>query len=229
MFTKLTSSRLASQAVLCAIVFGIIVIPYFLAREKLDAWTASFLTGSATHPASIGMGVALLLATDILLPVPSSMVSTAAGFILGFTKGTIASLVGMTVSCILGFGLGAMFGRPFARHLMDYNGLKRLEVLSHRFGEWAIVICRPIPVLAEASVLFAGISQFPFYRFVLLSTFANLGISVVYAAVGAFSATANSFLLAFAGSVFLPLIPMIAMNKTRKKWDVCCSDREGSH
>ena len=66
--------------------------------------------------------------------------------------------------------------------------------MRHRFGEWVIVVSRPIPVLAEASVLFAGLSGMPASRFLLLSTLSNLGISAVYAAVGAFSASTNSFL-----------------------------------
>jgi hypothetical protein len=43
----------------------------------------------------------------------------------------------------------------------------------------------------------------------LLSTLSNLGVSAVYAAVGAFSATVNSFLFAFGGSILVPLVAMI--------------------
>jgi membrane protein DedA with SNARE-associated domain len=79
-----------------------------------------------------------------------------------------------------------------------------------------IVITRPVPVLAEASVLFAGMSRMPTGQFMLLTMLSNLGISAVYAAVGAFSANANSFLLAFAGSILIPLVAMLAA-KTRRK------------
>jgi uncharacterized membrane protein YdjX (TVP38/TMEM64 family) len=64
-------------------------------------------------------------------------------------------------------------------------------------------------MLAEASVLFAGISGMPLAQYLLLSTLSNLGISAAYAAVGALSATVNSFLLAFAGSILLPLVAML--------------------
>jgi hypothetical protein len=46
-------------------------------------------------------------------------------------------------------------------------------------------------------------------QFLLLTTLSNLGISAVYAAVGALSANANSFLLAFGGSILIPLVAMV--------------------
>jgi uncharacterized membrane protein YdjX (TVP38/TMEM64 family) len=156
-----------------------------------------------------------LLATDILVPVPSSLTSTAAGFFLGLAGGTATSLAGMTVSCVVGYWLGARFGRPVANRLVGEQELARLEKLRQRFGDWVIVVTRAVPVLAEASVLFAGISGMPMHQFLLLSTLSNLGISAVYAAVGTFSATVNSFLFAFGGSILVPLVAMI-LTKSRQ-------------
>ena len=66
--------------------------------------------------------------------------------------------------------------------------------------------CANLWILAEAAVLFAGMGKMPFTRFILLSTLANLGVSAAYAAIGAFAAGVNSFLLAFAGAMLLPLL-----------------------
>lgn len=196
---------------LCTAILALILIPFFLFGDQIETWTDNFLRSASDQSGLVAIVLGLLLASDILLPVPSSMVSTATGFFLGFMRGIITSLAGMTVCCIAGFWLGAKFGRPIACRLVGNNELKRLEKMSHHFGEWVIVVSRPIPVLAEASVLFAGISGMSAYRFLLLSTLSNLGISAVYAAVGAFSATINSFLLAFAGSILVPLIAIVIM------------------
>jgi uncharacterized membrane protein YdjX (TVP38/TMEM64 family) len=140
-------------------------------------------------------------------------VSTAAGFLLGFMGGTAASLAGMTASCIAGFWLGAKFGRPVAARMVGNADMHRLEAISRDFGDWVVVIARPVPVLAEASVLFAGISRMRTYRFLTLSTLSNLGVSAAYSAVGAFSASINSFLFAVAGSILLPLAALFAMRR----------------
>lgn len=192
-------------------ILAVILIPFFLFGDRIEIWTDSFLRSASDQSGLVAIVLCLLLASEILLPVPSSMVSTAAGFVLGFMGGIITSLAGMTVSCIAGFWLGVKFRRPVACRLVGNNELKRLEELSRRFGDRVSVVSRPIPVLAEASVLFAGISGMPAYRFLLLSTLSNLGISAVYAAVGAFSATINSFLVAFVGSILVPLVAIVIM------------------
>jgi membrane protein DedA with SNARE-associated domain len=52
-------------------------------------------------------------------------------------------------------------------------------------------------------------SHMPLNRFTMLSTLSNLAISAVYAAIGAMSATVNSFLLAMAGSILVPWLAMM--------------------
>jgi uncharacterized membrane protein YdjX (TVP38/TMEM64 family) len=196
-------------------VLAIILVPFFLFGEQIETWTESFLE-SASHQSNwVALVLGSLLATDILVPVPSSLTSTAAGFFLGLAGGTATSLAGMTVSCVVGYWLGARFGRPVANRLVGEQELARLEKLRQRFGDWVIVVTRAVPVLAEASALFAGISGMPMRQFLLLSTLSNLGISAVYAAVGTFSATVNSFLFAFGGSILVPLVAMI-LTKSRQ-------------
>ena len=198
---------------LWAVVVAIILLPFFVVGGYIDTWTREFLASASGQPVLVAVVLGLLLATDILLPVPSSVVSTAAGLFLGFAAGLVTSLAGMTVSCIAGFWLGAGLGRPMASRMVGTGELKRLENMSRRFGDWIIVIARPVPVLAEASVLFAGMSRMPASRFMLLSTLSNLGISAAYAAIGAMSATINSFLFAMAGAILIPWFAMVIMKK----------------
>ena len=131
---------------LCTAILALILIPFFLFGNQIETWTDNFLRSTSDQSGLVAIVLGLLLASDILLPVPSSMVSTATGFFLGFMRGIITSLAGMTVCCIAGFWLGAKFGRPIACRLVGNNELKRLEKMSHHFGEWVIVVSRPIPV-----------------------------------------------------------------------------------
>jgi hypothetical protein len=49
----------------------------------------------------------------------------------------------------------------------------------------------------------------PAPRFFLLSTLANVGISLGYALVGAYASSANAFFVAFAGAMLLPGLAML--------------------
>jgi uncharacterized membrane protein YdjX (TVP38/TMEM64 family) len=190
--------------VLWSTVLVLIIVPFMLFGERLEGWTDQLIETADEHRFTVALILAGLLATDIFLPIASSVVSIACGFLLGFWVGALASLAGMTLSCVVGFYVAAGPGRALARRLMGDGEISRLDSLNERFGDWIIVVTRPVPVLAEAAVLFAGLGRMRIGRFLLMSTLANAGISMVYAAVGAWSAEMSSFLLAFLASVLLP-------------------------
>ncbi len=118
----------------------------------------------------------------------------------------------MTISCALGYLLGR-FGRTAVRQrLLSDHDLTRLESLYRRTGDWLIVVTRAVPVLAEASVIFAGMGRMPLKRFFGLSLLSNAGISLVYALTGSLTSGAVSFFAAFAGAILLPLAAMLIMH-----------------
>ena len=199
---------------LTVIILAIILIPFVMFGDQIETWTKEFLASATKYSVLVAVVLILLLASDILLPIPSSLVSTAAGFFLGVVGGTLASLLGMTISCLLGYWLARRLGRPVASRIVKEEELGRLEVLYRRIGDWVMVVCRPVPMLAEASVWFAGLGRMRVGRFVLLVTLANLGVSAVYATVGALSATVSSFLMAFAAAILIPLIGMLVLKRS---------------
>lgn len=192
------------------IVLTVILVPFFLFHEYIDAWTDGILKSSGQHPLYIAILLCLLLTSDIILPVPSSIVSIGCGFLLGFVNGTIVSFAGMVLGCLLGYALGK--GSSNKMKWLDARTKQNMEGYFKRYGKWSLIIARPIPVLAEASVFFAGISKMDFKSFMMISSLSNLGISLMYGAIGAYSFTVNSILLAFGGAIILPGIALF-LNK----------------
>jgi membrane protein DedA with SNARE-associated domain len=155
------------------------------------------------------------LAFDVFLPVPSSIVSTAAGVLLGLPVGAAVVWSGMMAGCLVGYAIGARSSNA-ARRLVGEDGIARAGQLVERYGDLTIVLCRPVPVLAEASVVFAGLVRAHYGRFVRLTAAANLGIAAGYTAVGAYSRRLDSysFLIAFLGALLLPGIFMLISRTT---------------
>jgi uncharacterized membrane protein YdjX (TVP38/TMEM64 family) len=189
-------------AILWTVLIGLVLVPFFLFEDQFNALAAR-MTQSGTAASLVALAIIGLLASDVLLPIPSSIVSTAAGVLLGFWKGVAAIWVGMMVACVIGYALGAWTSEA-ARRFVGDAGLARAQRLVDRYGDWTIVLCRPVPVLAEASVIFAGLIKAPFKKFLMLTMWSNLGVAVGYAAFGAFSMSVDSFVLAFLGSLLLP-------------------------
>jgi uncharacterized membrane protein YdjX (TVP38/TMEM64 family) len=194
--------------VLIVIMFALIIVPFLLFEqqfEQLGAW----LAGGHASGWVAATTIASLLALDVFLPVPSSIVSTGAGVLLGFWRGTAIIWIGMTIGCAIGYAFGAK-AVAAARKVVGADGLVRANAIMERHGSWALVVCRPIPVLAESSVVFAGLVRSPLRPFIWMTTLANLGIAIAYAAVGAFSMEMQSFLLTFIAALALPGVAMLA-------------------
>jgi uncharacterized membrane protein YdjX (TVP38/TMEM64 family) len=205
-------SRLLALSLLLLLV---ILIPFGLWEEPITRWAEETARGDRPQ-STVAAIVAGLLALDIVLPVPSSLVSTSAGLLLGVGTGTLVSWSGMTLGCLVGYALGQRMAQKPARRLVGEQEYETVSALMARYGDRTIAFCRAVPVLAEASVLLAGTFEMPFRRFALLTAVSNLGISGVYAAVGATSARLNSFLFAFLGAICLPLLAMLLARLVRR-------------
>ena len=186
------------------LILAFILTPFVLFEDAIHAWTTAHLSSSRSW--ILGVLIVALLASDIFLPVPSSIVSTSAGVLLGFGGGLLASTVGMCLGAILGYMFGAAAGDRWLRRFVDDAEIQRATALSHKYGAMALLVSRPVPVLAEASVVCAGLMRMPLGKFLVLTTLSNLGISAAYVAVGALSYGGGSFLFAFLGAIGIPAI-----------------------
>lgn len=197
-----------SWFVLGALLLAFILVPFFALEPRLNAMAAS-LRERPPEAGWLALLLASLLALDVALPVPSSVVATLAGFALGFGGGAAVVWTGLMAGCAGGYWLGRAFGEPLARRFVESAQLAAMAASFERWGAWTLVLCRALPVLAEASVLTAGLLRLSLRRFLAVCALSNLGLATAYAGVGAYSAKVESFLLAFAGSLILPGIALL--------------------
>ena len=203
--------------VILAALLAIILVPFFIYGEALDAYSARLMADQRSRTA-IAIAAIVLLAGDVLLPIPSSLLSTLAGRALGFSLGTLASATGMTAACIIGYAIGRYMGRPAAIRLVGPESLEEAERVSDRFGLAAIAVLRPVPVVAEASVILAGATRVPIPGFLAATILSNVAISAVYAAVGQQAgAMSGSFLIAFIAAMIVPGIAILLTRALRRR------------
>ena len=191
--------------VLLSIVLLVPIVPFVVFGAQLETWFQAWSEQPASRRAVAAVVVGLL-ATDIVLPVPSSMVSTFGGGQLGTLGGTVASWVGMTVSAVVGFALARWCGPPVARWLSRPQDVQRLERASDRYGPVFLVLARGVPVFAEASVLLLGMHSLAWRRFLPAVVASNLGIALAYSAFGTIAAQHEWLPLALGISVSVPLL-----------------------
>ena len=198
---------LLGWGVLTVLLLAAILVPFAIWEEPIAGMAGELLHAQRGGPTLAG-AFTILLVLDVLLPVPSSVVSTAAGARFGIAGGMAISWVGLTAGCVLAAAIGRRLGRPFAAWLVGDRALLRAVSTARRWGDGALVVCRAVPVLAEASVLLAGVTSMPWRRFLAVTSLANLGIAAIYAWVGQQAMESGAFLLAFTGAVGVPALAL---------------------
>lgn len=188
------------------------VVPFVLwgswFEGQVAAWRAS--PPSPWSTAAIAWG---LLASDIFLPVPSSVVSTLVGWQLGGLLGSVVSLLGMTAGAGLGFGLARRWGQPWALRMARSQDLDRIRRLRDRLGPYVLLVTRGVPVLAEASVLWMGLHGLPWRRFWPPVVVGNLALSIVYSYFGAWAERHGWLPLALGMSIVFPVLLAIGLGR----------------
>lgn len=200
---------------LAAIVALLIIVPFVIWGDAVTEWFNVQIEAAQGRRGAAALVMFGLLASDIVIPVPSSLVSTCCGMILGFTRGFLVSFFAMCVSAAAGYLLGR-FCSGYARRMVGERDMAALARFQERNSGWWLLLLRPVPVLAEASVIFSGIGREPPGVAAVWVLLGNAVVSAVYAAVGAWSGSSESMLPAFAGTLAVTgLLMLIGRRKTR--------------
>ena len=179
------------------------LVPFLVCGARLDHAVARWLDPLPTAPvlAAIEIGV---LAADLLLPVPSSMVATLGGAKLGIPLGTLCAWLGMTAGSMAGWWLGRVTGRRALAGLAE-DEREGLLGQQRRWGPLAVVVSRPLPLVAEAAAILAGATGMGWREFLLAAGGGNLAIALVWSIAGALGQQADSLQWMLIGSLVVPV------------------------
>lgn len=159
--------------------FLFVIGAFVLFEEESMAMTRQFLAASP-GAAGIILLVTVGLALDVFLPVPATVLSAAAAATLGDVPAFAAVWLGLSAGCVLGYEFGASAGHAALERLVSDASARRMRWLQGRFGLGALAICRPIPVLAEVSILLAGSARVPRGFFYTITIGANVAVALLY-------------------------------------------------
>ena len=197
------SSR-AALGVTIGLALAVPILPFLVWGELPGAdWLARQPSGSL----AFGALGALLLAADVLLPIPSTLVGTAIGRELGVVVGASFAFVGLFVGNLVGYGAG-------------YGALSRSNLrLPASASIAALIVTRPLPILAEAVAIAAGAGRVPFRRFALAAALGNAVFAIALAASGAALLSEDWVGPALAIPLALPVLGGLALRRLRASSD----------
>lgn len=166
----------------------------------------SFLLSQKKWVAALA-GIGLLI-VDVVAPVPSSIIMVANGMLFGPVWGTLLSVTGGAGAAVVGYWIGLRGERAGKRWLGD-ESLTRTNAFFQQHGMMAVIVSRPVPILAEAVTIIAGMSRMPARKFFPAVLLGLLPTAIIYAVAGAYALNLQSGLyvflavMALAGGVWL--------------------------
>ena len=145
-----------------------------------------------------------LLVSDVVLPIPGTVVMSALGWIYGIWLGGLVAATGSFLAGMAAYGLGRVFGERGAVFLLGQKDFERGRRLFERGGSWLVCLSRALPLLPEAVACTAGLVRMPFKRFTAALACGSVPMGFVFAWVGATGQDAP--LVAMVLSLGLPVV-----------------------
>jgi len=189
---KIPARTIALVAIVAACIAASKLLLENVLGISLEPWARSWLAAAGPAGAATVVG---LLAADIFIPVPSSVIMVLSGAAFGVWWGAALALVGSIAGEWLGFELARRYGSIWAsRFIGDDREVARLNAMIARHGGAAVAVTRPLPVVMETMSLVAGLSKMTRPTFLIASLIGTVPIVIVYAYAGARSATTGSLI-----------------------------------
>lgn len=186
--------------IIAALLFLIVGLPLIF-RDPFVAASDAILAAADERPLAAALFIIAALTLDLFLPVPNGVTNTLAGAAFGFALGTLVIWLGLMGASLAGYAAGRWAARPLASRLLGADDVDKAHALAERIGPVALIVSRPVPVLAEVMAIAAGVSAMAFVRFASVMALANLGVAMLFAAIGASAVTQGSSTLLMLGAV----------------------------
>lgn len=187
---------------------------WILLDDYLTLNIERWLQNPAHSVVSYPLLVILILGSDLFLPIPSSAVMTHCGMTMGLWWAITTSFVGLNSGSVLGFGLGRWMGQGIIDRWISPEDQQWVQQLVAQRGVVTLIMLRPIPIFAEASLLVLGAAKMSWRRFLPWMLAGNLGICITFTGLGIWTIE-NEFpqFWAILISIFLPLIMWLIVRR----------------
>jgi uncharacterized membrane protein YdjX (TVP38/TMEM64 family) len=166
--------------------------------EELETFFVDYLNRASNNKGVYSFMSFSILASDIVLPVPSSIVMYTNGYVLGFFYGFTISLVALMIGALIGYYLGR-----FTSMGIKAKNDEKAETILAKYGSLSILITRGIPILSETICVVCGYNKMPLKNYLLLNLIGYIPVCMLYAFCGSMGYSKDMFLVTFGCSLLI--------------------------
>ncbi len=165
--------------ILAAIAFPLVIVP-FAVQDEIFAFI-HWIEGFMREMPVLGAVVFFLVsAASVLVAFFSAAVIVPSAVLVWGSLGAFLLLyAGWITGGVLTYGIGRLFGKSAVRRFVRQERLARYEdAVSHRMPFWAVALL-VVSVPAEIPGYLLGILRYPFWKFLLALSLAELPFALV--------------------------------------------------
>ena len=153
-----------------------------LGRGDVAALRDYILSFGAWAPVVSGL---LMILQALAAPLPAFLITFANGLAFGVLWGGLLSLVSASAAAAIAFGISRALGRGPVEALVGKAGLESADRWFERWGHYAVLAARLVPIISFDVVSFAaGLTRMGFWRFLVATSVGATPATFVYAYLG---------------------------------------------
>lgn len=182
-------------------VTSIFITAFYLLFENAEPFWGDLLNQVKDNPFKYASLSFIILVSDIVLPVPSSIIMYSNGAVLGLLNGALLSLISVILSSVIGY----FIGRGSSAILKSEVDISVSQILE-KYGYAAILMTRGIPIISESVCIVCGFNKYNFLVYLVLNVIGYIPVCLIYAYFGSIAVNQDLFLISFICSLFITFI-----------------------
>ena len=194
---------------------GIESVIRILARGDVSGLRDYILSFGAWAPA---VSTLLMVLQAIVAPLPAFLITFANGLAFGAFWGGLLSVFGASVAAVVSFWISRTLGRGPVEALVGNTSLESADHWFARYGAYAVLVGRLVPVLSFDVISFAaGLTRMRFPGFLIATVIGASPATFVYAYLGGHAPQYVEILfLAFGVVIAVALVTMFLRRRREK-------------
>lgn len=127
----------------------------------------------------------IIFLLSIPLPIPSTPVAIAGGYVYGIILGTVLTMVAAIIGASIAFFLIRKYGEPLLQKMVSRKHIEHFNHIFQRRGINGAILAYAIPVFPSDSINFIlGLSNMRFHTFLFVTIVGNIPRYVLVNALG---------------------------------------------
>jgi uncharacterized membrane protein YdjX (TVP38/TMEM64 family) len=161
--------------------------------------------------------VILILMSDVILPIPVTVILATLGMTYGPVTGGFIGTIGTFAAGSIAYLLCRLTNHRITGFLLGEKGVKHIELAFRKHGGWAVALSRWMAILPELVSCCAGLVRMPARHYFPSLICGVVPMSFIYAWIGSTKVMEKHTFLGMILSATIPLVLWAVINSLLRK------------